>query len=904
MTLLDRSKALVALRQGLLNLLAWIGILELLILVLGAALASFFIDYVFELPWVLRAALLIGLGVLYFKAVRRNHRRLKVEIAPEDLLVTIEHKHPELEGQLHNAIELARQMRKSGQDARPAGELEALLLDRALAESTKALRHIPIEKSLDVRPLWRRAGAAAGLAFGLLLVAVLAPEAFGIWGLRNLLLSTTPWPRSTHFAFERQDGTWHHPRKEPLPIDAWVIGEVPRSVELHLRSQSVSGVVPLLPGMPARRAFTLASVEPAGGPGEGDAVEGRRLLHVIPALDAALSFHLEGGDNSSRVIDVEVHDRPKVELTRVRLVHPPHTGVAERVIENPAAEIAAIRGSRAVIEVLSDQTVREAWSRFGDEGRQAVAEILDRGFSTAIDLRDSGYLEIGFRGGDWGFEARPLRVALAVYPDALPRISLAVEGEGRSITPQGSIAYRIDAEDDFGFSRIELKLSLLVAAGSADADRGQTLDLAPWEAKRREKEQRFDVHIERRLDLAPLQLEPGMQLTIEASAADNDAPAGFKTASSGPITYLVVSPEELVEALDRERTAVRAKLEELAHVERSLIERLAASEAAAPPEAGSRDDGARPDAERAPASAESSPSSSRSSQSSARNAASSPRSASRSSPRSSAAPSENDPDSEAQPPEGAEDAPPPEDPNTAAEPGSQEDTKRAEASASSSRRPSGSQSQRSASRSAETQSTDEQSSSENAPENASESASEASPEGEQQASEPQSSRPQAAPGESPSRAPSSSPRRSPSAAERQPSSNDIARRQSDAAREAQELRRRLDDISRALDANRLQSDAERRRFEEEVARPLEALSEEEIPRSARDLEALPRTGAEDRAEERQRAEAKIDDIARQLQDIAKRLESTRQFREILNRLQLIIELQGKVIEETTKEAGK
>ena len=102
-----------------------------------------------------------------------------------------------------------------------------------------------------------------------------------------------------------------------------------------------------------------------------------------------------------------------------------------------------------------------------------------------------------------------------------------------------------------------------------------------------------------------------------------------------------------------------------------------------------------------------------------------------------------------------------------------------------------------------------------------------------------------------------------------------------------------------LERNQLMERSESERFEEEVTRPLEGLGEDRLPRSAEDIESIPRSG--NPREEASRAEAEAQRIARNLRDVSRNLAGSGDFREILQRLESIVELQGKVISET-KEA--
>ncbi|MCH2584116.1 MAG: hypothetical protein MK138_05045, partial [Planctomycetes bacterium] len=129
----------------------------------------------------------------------------------------------------------------------------------------------------------------------------------------------------------------------------------------------------------------------------------------------------------------------------------------------------------------------------------------------------------------------------------------------------------------------------------------------------------------------------------------------------------------------------------------------------------------------------------------------------------------------------------------------------------------------------------------------------------------------------------------------------ISNEQEEIAGEARELARSLREMADDLERNQLMERSESERFEEEIARPLEDLGENRLPRSAEDIESIPRSG--NPQEDADRAEAEAEKISRNLKDVSRRLAGSGDFREILQRLESIVELQGKVINETKQAAG-
>ena len=142
--------------------------------------------------------------------------------------------------------------------------------------------------------------------------------------------------------------------------------------------------------------------------------------------------------------------------------------------------------------------------------------------------------------------SRPaLRFGVLVIPDAAPTIRFELAGESRRVTPAGRIAYIVAAEDDHGFSRLWLARSERTALDER-ADEDLPVTTQDLEARAVESEGRFAARIEREIDLAPLKLEPGTTLTLQAFASDNDALGGPKTAASQREAVLIVDMAILV----------------------------------------------------------------------------------------------------------------------------------------------------------------------------------------------------------------------------------------------------------------------------------------------------------------------------------------------------------------------
>jgi len=959
------------------SLLAWHGISAIFLMLAATAGLSFILDFTFEMHWTLRLVVLAAAAALWVRVLIRGRTRIRSALSREDLLAAVENSSADLEGELANIVELREELAAEPGDVAKRSELEKELFDRALSESQQAVNDLEVGRVLATGSVRRNQLAAVGAIALLVSCGLLFPEQASLWVHRNLALSSTHWPRETHFFLERAEPVWHHPRKARLDLRGWVNGN-PRDVFIVVESGGSNRKSRLVPGITREGIWPTASAVTEGGPGAGEAVSVRAaaLSYSIPSVLDSFDFYFFGGDNRSRKTRVEVHDRPKVVSSVLRIRAPEHTGLGEKELVNPAGEIEVIAGSKVIFEAECDGELKSAWGRFGEDG-QVEAELLgEKSFRYSFEVTASGFLEAGVKGRRWGFDSEETRLALVALPDAQPEIELQVAGELREVTPKGRVEYSLHASDDFGFSELQLLIGGLQTETLEDG-KPTAAELPSWDAVK--TDDGMVVDIKGTIELASLALEPGMNISFRAVVRDNDGPGGYKESFSEEINFAVVSAEKLKENLDKVRVKAQERLEELAFRESSLVEellRLQADLSERPEisaggegEAGElaaggnreREEGEReennPEGElvelaRAEPSGEGRPSSQGGrdpSQAQGRPGQSGRSPAGQQGQdtqgeqgeRSSRQEQEGEESGEREPREG-------EDPGEESSEGEPREGETGGPSAGRQGSRAGRQGQpgqsgqgrqsgeagenprQENSESAQADGEPREGEEEAAPRDEGERAEEPqveqgesetpegqrnsagtgrpSQQGEQQQGQ-QGQRQQGQQGEQQQgqqgqrQQGQQGEQRQGQQGQQQPQDGfeRLSNEQEEIAGEARELARSLRQMANDLERNQLMERSESERFEEEIARPLENLGENQLPRSAEDIESIPRSG--NPQEDAERAEAEAEKISRNLKDVSRRLAGSGDFREILQRLESIVELQGKVINETKQAAG-
>ena len=931
------------------RLLAWYGISSIFLMLAATAALSFVLDSVFELSQGLRLAMLVVAALLWIRVLVQGRRRLRSALSKEDLLAAVENSSEDLEGELANIVELHRDLASGREGGEDRSELEQELFDRALHESQRAVNALEIGGVLDAASVRKNQLAAAGAVLFLVFCGLLFPAHASLWVQRNIALSPVHWPRETHFFFESSEPVLHHPRKARLDLRGWVKG-APRDVFIVIDAGLSSRRSRLVPGITREGSWSVASAVKEGGPAPGEKFRAAALSYSIPSVLDKFEFYFFGGDNYSRTTRVEVHDRPKVVSSVLRVLAPGHTGLGEKEISNPAGEVEVIAGSKVVFEAECDRELKSAWGRFGEAGQGEAELIGEKGFRYSFEVDSSGFLEAGVKGAEWGFASEESRLALVSLPDAQPEIELKIAGENREVTPKGRIEYGLRASDDFGFSELQLLIGGLQSA-DLEEEKPKPAELPPWDAVR--TDEGLVIEINGSIDLVPLALEPGMNISFRGVVRDNDEPGGYKESFSEEITFAVVSAEKLEENLDKVRVKAQERLEELAFREGSLVDELlrlqdslserpgiSTGDEGEPGEGevsgrreGVEDPGESENSEQDPAElALADPSEGGNASQGGRNPSGSQGRPGETGSQASGRQGQNaegergenpaertgegEEPGEREPREGEESG-------EAGENGEREPREGEDGEQSGGRQ--GAQGGRQGQSGQPSEGRQGQAGEEG--ENLQEAGEDGEPgersdDGEENAEEEgrredgeRAGEPRAEQGESES---PEGRRNSAGTGQRQQGRqgqqgqqqqgrqrqprNDfdrLSREQEGIAEESRELARSLREMADDLERNQLMERSESERFEEEVTRPLEGLGENRLPRSAEDIESIPRS--ENPREEAARAEAEAQRISRNLRDVSRNLAGSGDFREILQRLESIVELQGKVISET-KEA--
>jgi hypothetical protein len=398
-------------------------------LALTVAVAAVFVaavaaaDYLLELPWVARAALLavgaVGVGVLASVWVVRpalvwNRARVASEL--EGLF-------PRLGQRLRTATQHGeRSPEELARDGVAPGLVAAL--EEETAEKVKPL---PFQAALPVKPVLVVGTVAAVCVAGLVTAAVFAPE----WRTAVERVALSPVPYTTLSVTTSADAV---DEGTDVEIRAALSGRERREVVLHVREA----------GEAEWRKETMERADDA-------------YVAKLPDLRETTEFFVTAGPERAPVQRIVVRHALKIVGGEAEITSPAYTGVAPVTLEG--GSFSAVQGSTARVRFQLDRpplsaalVIRDP-AKPKDPPRRVEMAVRDRTVSAELPLAADVEYTVEARAAD-GMPLVPNKHRVRVIADQAPSVWFETPGESMEVHTLAEVLMRVRSRDDFGVTKL------------------------------------------------------------------------------------------------------------------------------------------------------------------------------------------------------------------------------------------------------------------------------------------------------------------------------------------------------------------------------------------------------------------------------------------------------------------
>ncbi|HEY2892553.1 MAG TPA: hypothetical protein VGJ16_00010 [Pirellulales bacterium] len=522
----------------------WVDGLAALVVTLGAAFwLSLALDWVVEPPVGLRIILLVAAVLaLVWVLARMFGAQLRVPLNDRSMALLLERRFRRFQDALVTSVELADQPDH-------AAEFNPEMLAHTRRAASEQSAQVDVRAVFNSKPLARRVVAAAALVLATVLFAIFAPDAFGIWARRSLLLSEELWPRTTRLVLEGLEpgGRIKVARGSDWPLEVKADAALGRVIPeiVQVRYSTLDG----------GRGRENMSREGIVAPGEAAF---QIYAHKFKSILSPLTFSILGGDDRLGPFYLDVVESPTIHRMILRCEFPEYMHREPREI--PVAGLVQIpRGSKLSVvaeankplelvevdEIQDQEATRLTQLNLAAEQGSAQTRFelplgeLNADRTLAFTLHDND----GIRGRD------AVRLAIGALADEPPQVNVQLKGIGAAITPAARLPAAGDITDDYGVARVWFDFHVNDDAPHQQPIPSQGADPAKLE-------------IGDALEVGPLELVPKQKLHWAIQAADEcNLGEGANVGSSQRYVLEVVTPEQLRAMLEARELGLRRRFE-------------------------------------------------------------------------------------------------------------------------------------------------------------------------------------------------------------------------------------------------------------------------------------------------------------------------------------------------------
>lgn len=477
--------------QSLVKGIAFLSALATGLLILGIWGADLF---GFKPAAIWSARLVTGAAIL-FVAIRFVYSPLRRRVSDVQVAQFIEERYPQLQDRLVTAVEYGGSTAGSG------------MIDLVIRDALNKSDRVDFSVFADRRKVISY-GAAAVLSILALTALVMWGPSFFPYGFERLYV---PWAEGTGPAAMMIDvtpGDKDVNRGADLQIRARLIGFDTREVALFTQAGKSAAWIPV-------------AMEPQS--------QGNGFLYLLVDIQSSVRYYVEAGGVRSQMHLLHVTDRPGVERIDLTYTFPSYTGMEPQVVENEG-DVSALKGTRVDLKVHLTQPADSAHILLDDGLKIDLSRTGEMDVAGSITVNQSGSYVIQLATARAGAYTASPEHSIDALDDAPPGVSIIKPMRDLKATNVEEVFTELQAEDDIGLGKVELRYSVNGAPEKSVALHSGKSSLSR-------------VTGSHTFFLEELDLQPGDIISYYGKAWDNNNVSGPKTSSSD-MYFIQVRPFE------------------------------------------------------------------------------------------------------------------------------------------------------------------------------------------------------------------------------------------------------------------------------------------------------------------------------------------------------------------------
>lgn len=297
------------------------------------------------------------------------------------------------------------------------------------------------------------------------------------------------------------------------------------------------------------------------------------FLYEIGALKRSVEFYAEVPWLTEFVRTdvgrITVSDRPMIRSLSGRLTPPGYTGLASQQLSEQAADISALRGSRAEFQVLANKDLASAEiillkNRAVSDSLKTTAadtariplKVSGRQANGGFNVSASGtyYFLLKDKNGETNPE--PVRYSVTALNDGFPTISLIEPSTDAQVGEDAMLPLKVAITDDYGFAALQVKYRLAESKYAKAEENFKTINVPLAQGQTAQE-------VPYLWDLGSTGITPGDRYEFFVEVFDNDRASGPKSAKTSVLSVRLPSLDEILNEADKEQEQIAKDLEKV-----------------------------------------------------------------------------------------------------------------------------------------------------------------------------------------------------------------------------------------------------------------------------------------------------------------------------------------------------
>lgn len=517
--------------------------LNILILALALILLSLFVESVFRMPEIGRlitvfaafvaiAAFVLFYFVLPVIAIMRQLREPLLKTA-----MKVGRYFKSVNDRLANALQIYENYER---DKR---RFSLSLIESSLRQSAAEVKNADFNVHIDTRRLKKALIRSAVFGSFFMIVATLFFSTFSAAGYRLV-------HPMRDFSQEHELGFFIHPGHATV-----IKGE-----DIHLAcvvsDSTYDKAVLLLENSEAMQSINLVK-------SSDDSFHYR-----IPNIRSSFNYAFTVGKQSSNKFAITVIERPLLRSVQLKVEPPGYSKIKVFLLDENIGDVSALKGSRVTINGVANKKIRDAKIQFSG-GKSQNMTPKDHHVAGAFKvIRDDVY-SVWLQDDAGKTNVSPIQYKIRVIPDNYPLVQILSPEQDLDLGDDMLIPLVVEAEDDFGISRIRLAYQILAGGeGEPDSSRFSFSDIQGFSVNDEQ------VRVAVNWDLSTAEMYPTDVLVYYVQVFDNDDISGPKSARSSLYRARFPSLYEMYEETANEQEDASESFEKALEKGRELEQKL------------------------------------------------------------------------------------------------------------------------------------------------------------------------------------------------------------------------------------------------------------------------------------------------------------------------------------------